>query len=252
MTRIDVAAAAEALLAARRTRQWLTALPEGARPQDDGDAYAIQDEVAKRLGPVGGWKVGSATPQSEPFRAPIQADAIFENTDRVPASLFHVIGVEAELAYRFGRDLPPRDAAYTREEVLAAVDTLHPVIELVDTRFTAPGATDPPSHRADHNNNGALAVGAAAPAWRGIDPLRQPVRLTIDGALRHEGVGGNTAGDNIRLLVWMANQGARSLGGLRAGQIVTTGSCSGILFVDPPARLAAVFEGVGRVEIEVA
>lgn len=252
MSTIDVAAAAEALLAARRARQWLNALPEGARPQNDADAYAIQDAVARRLGPVGGWKVGAATPTSEPFRAPIQADVIFENTRRVPASLFHVIGVEAELAYRFGRDLPPRGTPYAREEVLSAIDTLHPVIELVDTRFARRDAADPLTHRADHQNNGGLVVGAGVRDWRGIDPLRQPVRLTIDGALRHEGVGGNTAGDNIRLLIWMANDGARGQGGLKAGQIVTTGSCSGLIFVEPGARLRAEFAGVGDVEVEVA
>ena len=86
----------------------------------------------------------------------------------------------------------------------------------------------------------------------GIDPLRQTVRLTLDGALRHEGVGGNSAGDNVRLLVWMANHGARSLGGLRAGQIVTTGSCSGTDFVEPGTRVRAEFPGIGSIETAVA
>ena len=126
----DIAAAAEALLEARRTRRWLAALPEGARPGTDAEAYAIQDRVVQALGEVGGWKVGAATPDSEPFRGPIQATTIFADTERVPANLLHVIGVEAELAYRFNRDLPPRDTPYTRDEVLDAIGTLHPVIEI--------------------------------------------------------------------------------------------------------------------------
>ena len=198
------------------------------------------------------WKVGAATPESEPFRGPIQASTVFENAPRVPADFLHVIGVEAEIAYRFARDLPPRDAPYSREEVLAAVGAMHPVIEILDTRFVALGSVDPLSHRADHQNSGALAVGPALSDWRRIDPLQQAVRLLLNGALRHEGVGGNSAGDNIRLLVWMANQGARSQGGLKAGQIVTTGSCSGTDFVERGTRVRAEFPGLGSLEIEIA
>jgi 2-keto-4-pentenoate hydratase len=250
--RFDGEAAAQALLEARRTRRWLTALPEGARPATDADAYAIQDRVALALGEVGGWKVGAATPDSTPFRGPIQATGIFVNPTRVPAAMLHVIGVEAELAYRFGRDLPVRDRPYTREEVVAAIDALHPVIEILDTRFTALGSVDPLSHRADHQNSGALAIGPALTDWQAIDPLRQAVRLTINGALRQEGIGGNSAGDTIRMLVWLANEGARSQGGLRAGQIVTTGSCSETDFVEPGTRVEAAFPGIGAIATEIA
>jgi 2-keto-4-pentenoate hydratase len=244
-------AAAEALLNARRTRRWLTALPEEARPNTDDEAYAIQDRVAQALGEVGGWKVGAATPDSEPFRGPIQATTIFDS-DRVPADMLHIIGVEAELAYRFAHDLPPRDTPYTRDEVLDAIGTLHPVIEILDTRFTALGVTDPLSHRADHQNSGALALGPGLSDWRRVDPLQQSVRLTLDGVVRHEGIGGNSAGDNIRLLIWMANHGARSQGGLRAGQIVTTGSCSGTDFVQRGTRVRAEFPGIGGIAIQIA
>ena len=251
MNRSAIEAATDALLDARRTRRWLTALPEHARPATDADAYAIQDLVASRLGEVSAWKVGAATPDAEPFRGPIQASTVFEATDRVPADFLHLIGVEAEIAYRFARDLPPREAPYSREDVLAAIGAIHPVIEILDTRFVALGAADPLSHRADHQNSGALAVGPAVSEWRGIDPMRQPVRLLLDGTLRHEGVGGNSAGDNIRLLVWMANHGARSLGGLKAGQIVTTGSCSGTDFVERGTRVRAEFPGLGSIEIHI-
>ena len=247
----DIVAAAEVLLEARRTRHWLTALPQGAQPTTDDEAYAIQDRVAQALGEVGGWKVGAATPDSEPFRGPIQAAMIFD-TESIPANLLHLIGVEAELAYRFAHDLPPRDTPYTRDEVLDAIETLHPVIEILDTRSTALGVTDPLSHRADHQNSGALVVGPGLSDWRRVDPLQQPVRLVLDGVARHEGVGGNSAGDNIRLLIWMANHGARSQGGLRVGQIVTTGSCSGTDFVQPGTHVRAEFPGIGGIAVQIA
>ncbi len=251
MSGFDPGPAAQAFLDARRTRRWLDALPEGGRPATDEEAYAIQDRVAAALGPVGGWKVGAATPEAGPFRGPIQADTIFADGARLPGDMLHVIGVEAEIAYRFARDLPPRDRPYEREEVLDAVGSLHPVIEILDTRFTRIGSQDALSHRADHQNSGALVVGPAVADWRGLQSLRLPVRLRLNGEIRHEGVGGNSAGDSIRLLVWMANDGTRAAGGIRAGQIVTTGSCSGTDWVKPGTEARAEFEGVGAVETSV-
>src|SRR4051812_457483 len=146
--------AAEMLLEARATRRWLDALPDGAQPASETEAYAIQDMVARRLGPIVGWKVGSATLYSEPFRAPIHEATLRIEDPRLPADLFHVIGVEAEIVYRFARDLPPRATPYARDEVLAAVGSMHPAVEIVDTRFSAFGSVDALSQRADQQNHG--------------------------------------------------------------------------------------------------
>ena len=252
MKTTDCARAAELLLQARATRQWLEALPDGARPRTEAEAYAIQDMVAYRLGPVVGWKVGSATLQSEPFRAPIHSATLRIEDPRLPAEMFHVIGVEAEIVYRFAHDLPPRATPYTRDEVLAAVHSMHPAVEIVDTRFAAFGSVDPLSQRADQQNHGALSVGPPLENWSAVDPVRQPVQLTIDGTVRFDGPGENSAVDPVRLLVWMANHGTQAHGGLRVGQVVTTGSCTGTIFVEPGAHIAAAFPGLGAIELEIA
>ena len=44
--------AVDALTAARRSRCLLDALPRSARPADKAEAHAIQNEVARRIGPV--------------------------------------------------------------------------------------------------------------------------------------------------------------------------------------------------------
>ncbi|MDB5370463.1 MAG: Hydratase/decarboxylase [Roseomonas sp.] len=247
----DIAAAAEALLKARRDRVWLESLPEGARPADIADVQAIQQRVAEARGPVGGWKVGAANPQATPGAAPLNAADLHLTPEPLAASRFNIIGVEAEIAYLLGRDLPPREAPYTREEVLDAVESLHPVIELVDTRFTRLGVSDPLSHAADQVNHGALVVGPALVDWRSIDPVNQPVRLMFDGKVVLEHVGGNSAGDPVRLLQWLADTGARAYGGLSAGMVITTGSCTGMLLIQPGTRVLAEFPGLGSVETAV-
>jgi 2-keto-4-pentenoate hydratase len=247
----DIAAAAEALLRARKESAWLKELPEGSRPQTQAEANAILQQVAEARGPIGGWKVGAADPQATPGAAPLNAVDLQMMPGPLPASRFNVIGVEAEIAYLLGRDLPPRDAPYTREEVLDAVDSLHPVIELVDTRFTRLKGTDPLSHAADQMNHGALVIGPALVDWRGIDPQNQPVRLSFDGKTVLEHVGGNTAGDPVRLLQWLADTGARAYGGLSAGMVITTGSCTGLLMIEPGTRVMAEFPGLGSIETSV-
>lgn len=248
----DVTAAAHALLEARRTRQWLSALPEGARPQNAAEVVEIQALVAAQLGPIAGWKVGAASPTAEPSGVPLHARNLRFDATPYAAADFNVTAIEAEVGYRLGADLPPRETPYTREAVLAAVETMHATIEIVDTRFTALHVTDPLSHTADQANHGALVVGPAVEDWRGIEPTKLPVTLRFNGEVAVQHVGGNTAGDPVRLLLWLANGGAHRYGGLKAGMVITTGSCTGLLHVPAGTAVQAVFDGFGSVETTIA
>lgn len=244
--------AATLLLQARRTGRPLEELPPDVRPQDVGAAYAVQDELAAALGGIGGWKVGAASPTAEPGCSPLPAAGIVPSGHAFPRGAFRLNGLEAELAFTLARDLPPRAAPYTEAEVLAALRSVHPVIEIVDSRFADMRAVDPLSALADFASHGALAVGAGRAAALRIDQTRQPVTLASGGATLYAGVGGNAAGDVFRLLAWLANHAAGRCGGLRAGQIVTTGSCSGLTFAAPPARVRASLEGLGACEVVLA
>jgi 2-keto-4-pentenoate hydratase len=247
----DIAAAAAALLEARRSRTLLKALPEGSVPTNLADVYAIQKLVADALGPVVAWKVGAATPEAEPGCAPIHADSLYPDGATLPAKDFNVTGIEAEIGYLLKSDLPPRDAPYSREEVLDAVASLHPMIEVVDTRFVALKVTDPMSHNADQGSHGALITGPALTDWRNIDPLRQPLKLTFNGKVAVEHIGGNSAGEPVRLIQWLADKGARAYGGLKAGMVITTGSCSGNIPVPAGTVVRAEFPGLGVVGITI-
>ena len=66
---------AELLLSARRDpAQRLITFPEAIRPRTAEQSYLVQREVAAQLGPIGGWKVGSPSPDSPLFTcAPLPA-----------------------------------------------------------------------------------------------------------------------------------------------------------------------------------
>jgi 2-keto-4-pentenoate hydratase len=251
MTPIDHRLAASTLLEARRTRNWLASLPENCRPKDMDDAYAIQNLALAKLGAVVAWKVGAGGPEAQPACAAIAQTSLFESGAHLPVDMFHLVGVEAEIAYRFAADLPPRREAYSREEVLAAIGSIHPAIEISDTRFVAWASQDRPSHVADQLNHGALVIGAGSKDWRRIDPHRQSAVLKINGAVSADVIGGNPAGDPLRLLYWLANDGSRALGGLRAGAVVTTGSVTGVKFVELPVVAQADLPGIGSVSVAI-
>ena len=109
----DRAEEAARLLCAARGGEPLAELPAECRPQSDADAYQIQDAVARRLGEtIGGWKVGVASPTTAAFCAPIFARMIRPSPAAYAASELRLIGIEGEIAFRLGRDLPARAAPY--------------------------------------------------------------------------------------------------------------------------------------------
>ena len=246
----EIEAAAGLLLAARRERVPVAAERLKKWPiSTPADAYAIQERVAAALGPVGAWKVGAPSPEAEPVRAPIPEATVHASPAALPAAAFHRLGIEAEIAYRLGRDLPPRREPYAREEVEAAIEAILPAIEVVDTRLADHEAAGALWRLADNQTNGGLVLGPARADWRAVDPATQPVRLHVDGAVVHEGRGGNGAGDPLRLLVWLADGCGAHCGGLRRGQVVTTGTLTGLRFVAPGAEVHADLPGLGHVAV---
>ena len=248
-----VEAAAELLVQAHREGRQLTVPLDAWQPRSRDQAYAVQDAVAGKLGAVAGWKTGAPNPEAEPVAAPLFADLVHAAPATIPASTLHMIGIEAEVAFQIGQDLPPRDGDYGRDEVAAAVRSLHPAIEVVDSRFGDWRAAGEYWRLADNQTNGAFVYGAGLEDWRAIDFAGLPIRLEIDGTVAVEAVGGNPAGDLLRLVTWLANhcarRGARRGRPLRAGDMVTTGSCTGMRFVEPGAVVAASFGALGTVSV---
>jgi 2-keto-4-pentenoate hydratase len=243
----DVASAADLLIEARRSRRQV-AVPDGA-PDTAAAAFSVQDRVAAAFGGVAGWKVGSKTPNDEPMTAPILAGLVRPGPADWPSSSLHMIGVEAEIAFRIGRDLPAGGAPLSRAELRDAIASVHAAIEVVDTRLVGWPEVPLLWAVADNQTNGGLVYDPEGVAWTDQDFGQAPVRLTIDGEIVLDGRGGNSAGEPVWLLAWLVEHARTTRGGLPAGTMVTTGSCSGMIFVEPGAVVAAEFPGIGRTEV---
>lgn len=248
-TRLDeakVKTVADLLVAARSSRKlMMPPFPIATA----ADAYAIQDAVAAQLGPVGGWKVGAKGPDQQPNCAPLFASLITRAPAEFAATTLGMIGIEAEIAFTLGRTIAPAVVPLAGDEILDAVAAAHAAVEIVDTRLADWRATDRLWQLADNLMNGRFVYGAGVSDWRGRDFTQQKVRLDINGKVAAEATGGNTAGDPLRILVWLVNHCRANGIGLAAGTVITTGSCTGMIFVDPGARILAEFPGIGSVAV---
>ena len=102
---------------------------------------------------------------------------------------------------------------------------------------------------ADNLSNGGFCYGAAGRRVAPIDFATQAASLLIDGKEVKRATGGNPAGHPRRLLAWLAGHAASRGRPLRAGDIVTTGSHTGITIAPPGARVTARFDGLGEAEL---
>jgi 2-keto-4-pentenoate hydratase len=236
-------ALAALLLEARAAGRTIAEVPTALVPADEAEAYRVQALVAARMGRIVGWKVGARSPTAHPTCAPL-LDSLMGQ----PASGRGLFRIEAELVFRVGSALPPIGRRYERSEVVAALSGVQVGIEVVDSRFAAWPTIDPLLGIADQLSHGAMVLGSGTGVRDA--PYAEPhVSLTIDGRTIVDQVGGNTAGDPLDLVVWLANRLAEAEGGLRPGDIVTTGSFTGMPELEPGATARARFAGIGEVSV---
>lgn len=243
--------AAALLMEASETGRPITDFPADCQPRSAAEAYDIQDLVARRRGPIVAWKVGAASPGGAVSFAPIFT--LIASPANIPAAGLRLFGVEAELAFRLARDLPARAIPYSRDEIVAAIGSAHPVIEVLESRFVDRDRVDVAARLADNLTNFALVCGPAIAGWPALDfdPARPPVELRMDGARLTETTG-NAAGDPLALVTALANDGARRHGGLRAGAMVTTGSLTAMSYARPDTTVVADFGRLGEVRVVFA
>jgi 2-keto-4-pentenoate hydratase len=249
---MNAAATAERLLAARRTGLHVARLEGDLLPVSNEDAYRVQEETLRLMGAsVRGWKVGGANPKAEPVAAPLIATLVQQSPARFAVTAQSFCGVEAELALSLGRPLPARDRPYTEDEAWEAVAAVHVAIELLDSRYADRRAMSPAALLADMQSNGGFAYGPGVPR-DSVDFLGAKASLSVDGKEEKRAAGGNPAGHPKRLIAWLANHAASRGRALRTGDIVTTGSHTGVTVAPLGSRVLVRFEGIGEAAMELA
>jgi 2-keto-4-pentenoate hydratase len=258
-TQVDSAAAILWKNWQQRTR--IDELPATCRPTGRGDAYAAQRELVRLSGQrVVGWKIAATSTAGQkhigvdgPLAGPLLADRVLGSGATLPMDENIMRVAEAEFAFTFSRDLPRRSEPYTQQEVLAAVKSLHPAIELPDSRYNDYAKVGAPQLIADTACACWFAIGAPADAeWRERNLAAHGVTVYRNGERAAVGSGGNVLGDPAIALLWLVNE-LRTFGeGIHAGQFVTTGTCVIPVPVSPGDIFRADFGDLGSIHVTLS
>lgn len=257
-----MSAQAEAILVtllreARRSRRLIDRLPDDVMPRDEEAAYRVAARVAEESGlVVGAWKIGATALDNlrdlgaaQPIYGRIAKAAIHDSPCRLTFDDLMTPVDECEFAFVLAKDMPARLTAWTAEAAADQVSTLHPAIEVGERRIAR--GTPLPIHAliADDSAAGHLVLGEAVADWRRHDLAAETVRFSVNGREERIGHGRDVLGHPLNALAWLANQRATAGQPLQAGDIVTTGSCTGMMPVSKASRHVADFGILGKVEV---
>ncbi len=178
-------------------------LEAGLRPHGREDGYAIQAEIERSSSArLFGWKIAATSEAGQkhinvpgPMAGRILQETLIEDGGTAPMAGNEMRVAEPEFAFRMRIDLPPRPALYSVTEVLDAVDTLHPAIEIPDSRFADFVSAGEAQIVADNACAHLFVLGPPTTAnWRARDLVEERPVITMRGE-RVVGHGKNVLGN---------------------------------------------------------
>lgn len=258
----DIAArrAAQSLLAAHRANVQFKTLGPPDKPATVSDAYDIQDRYVALLrsehGDAVGYKVGltSATMQKfcgidHPIAGVVLASRVHRSGATVRRADFGRLGLEFEIAVRIKSDVPVTGTPCTAEMIAPHIGGVCAAIELVDDRGADYGNLDVLSLVADNSWNGGIVLSEFAAKWPDLEPVAG--RATKGREAIGEGHGRDILGHPFNSVAWLATQLSSRGAGLKAGQVVMTGSVMKTIFPEDDGSYRFALEGLGVVDVQV-
>ena len=246
-------AAAKILVARRLTGEPGPRLPEPCRPKDIEAALAIQEAVTSlwcesQDDSVGAWKC-LQPPPDKLVVGPIYTSTI----NSIPPVAIWPKGdrarIEPELAFFFGKDLPPRAEPYTPADVDAAIARTHLALELINSRYEDPASAEFPEMLADGLVNQGLFIGPEVSAEKSRQASEIQIHIEYANGETSEHAGRHPTTHPRAPLYWLA-EFLRSRGqGIVAGQAVITGSYAGVIDVPLNTNIKVYYTDLGMLEV---
>jgi 2-keto-4-pentenoate hydratase len=159
--------------------------------------------------------------------------------------------IEPEIAYVLARDLPPRGQPYSESEVRAAIGEARLVLELIGSRYADSKAAEFFEKLADSLSNQGLYLGPAIPG--GVTPEMGsfPISMEARGRPFFTGQGKHPDGHPFVALYWLVNFLSGQGQGLKAGEVITTGSYAGVVEAPVGEPLRIAFGDAGVIEVQL-
>lgn len=251
---------AQALWEARVAGRPLAVTP-AEKPQDEAEGYRLQaDMIARAGGALRGWKLGATSTVSQvnlktaqPFYGPLIDRFCHDKGAVVPAPAAFTPGIEVEFALELGSDVAPRAKPYTGSELGDAVAAVIPALEFAGSRVAGGiPAAGICTLIADCGGNVAFVAGPRVTDWRRFDLAGHACRLRVNGVDKVAGSGAAALGHPLDALAWFVNAMGKAGQGMKNGWVISTGTCTGFVPVQPGDRLEGDFGDLGRVSATVA
>jgi 2-keto-4-pentenoate hydratase len=248
----------DALRNARLSGEKLTSYP-GPAPKDMAEAFAIQTAVRGSIGwRLAGWKIGCTSERAQkalhtdgPFPGPVYAEQLFTSGAHVETLGSNSRTTEPEIAFTMARDLPKRHQPWSVVEVLAAVATVHPSIEIVNPRLPKGFSDVVEWYVADGGLSHALVLGPGVKPLAQGDYAKIANRVSINGQPKTTGLGANALGGPELALTWLANDLIGKGLFLRAGDVVTTGVITEVFDTKIGDFVEATYDHLGTVSVQL-
>lgn len=241
-------------LVSARGRPGAMAPPSETRPLTFDEAYTVQDRVREALVARGdrivGWKAGLTNAGlqktygvTSPVCGFLLGNGVLASGVEVAMSRFTSLVVEAEVAFLMRADLA--GPGVTPPRALLAVEGALPALELVDFRMSGkPVGTD---MIADGVFASAIVLGTSLTPVTHLDLTLEGLVYELSGAIVATATAAEVLGSPANSLAWIANHlGSRGLG-LRAGDIVMSGSVSALLRPKAGDTVRASYTRLGSV-----
>jgi 2-keto-4-pentenoate hydratase len=252
--------AAEMLLAEHRANTTFKPFDRLRGPAIVADAYDIQQKFVGLLraehGDTIGYKVGltSETMQKfcgidHPIAGVVLASRLHRSGATIRRAAFGRLGLEFEIAVRIKSDVPPSASPHTARTIEPHIGGVCAAIELVDDRAADYTHLDVLALVADNSWNGGIVLSELVSKWPDLESVLG--KATRDGAAIGEGHGRDILGHPFNSVAWLAAHLAARGEGLKAGQIVMTGSVMKTVFPTEDAAYGFSLDGIGDVGVTV-
>lgn len=249
------AAAAHHLAEHWLRREHTHALPEDCRPRSRVEGYAVQALWPALAGRIGGWKIAATSLAGQrhigvsgPLAGPVFASRVHADGVSLPLAGNRMRVAECEVVFGFKRPIAPRLQPWSREEVVAEVDSVMPGIEMPDSRFVHFESAGEAQLIADCACCHDMVLGRRLPSR--LDGLAHlEVRAQMSDGRLLEGSGRNVLGDPIEALLWFFNEMSGLGQRIEADQFLTTGACVTPIPVEPGQTLQADFGWLGPMKV---
>ena len=230
------------------------------------DAYAIQSawvhQKLERGSVVRGHKVGLTSRAmqissniSEPDFGVLLDNMFYGDGATLPWDRFIVPRVEVELAFVLAHDLQGPDISL--HDVLRATEYVVPSLEIIDARFHQIDPETQVTRKvldtiSDNAANAAIVMGGCPTAVDASDLRRVGAGLIRNGTIEETGLALGVLNHPGNSVAWLANRLAQEGVGLKAGQIVLSGSFTRPVYAQKGDIFCADYGPLGTINCRFA